>query len=307
MRGMGWGLVALGLCGLLACAPGPGADAAPMEFELLYDYRPLLAHQDLTGLEAGPYGVEFDVYVPRSEVWSARREQQLRKALRAAHVTTRTSAVTRLRFDEVPGRPDMRRVHLELDLDRPGAWVVRLSGFGVRPVEREPVLQTYYDILGSETLVSSIHLREEPSVLLLTVGACNHVSRMEVRTDARRVMRQLEFFFTEPVTQQAWASEVQLAVFDVERGHVATVTPQVARFSSESVVLDVPEWPDVHGRLEVSLGTAAGLAGGFGASFTCEPAATSVDVGYGFGSQDDARYRALHLSQAAVLAFEDPK
>ena len=103
MRKIGWGLVAFALCNLLACNWSPWGPHLAEAYPLLYDYRPLLAHQDLTGLEAGTHDIEFDVYVPRSERWSKTREQQLRNALQAAHVTTRTPAVTRLRFAEVPG------------------------------------------------------------------------------------------------------------------------------------------------------------------------------------------------------------
>ncbi|WP_434385847.1 hypothetical protein [Melittangium boletus] len=277
-------------------------------YPILYDQRDFLAAQDVSGLEVGIHEMEFGVYVPAHEAWTEAREQQVIQGIRVAHVDTRTEVKPRVRFSEVNGQNNLRRVHVAMALDLPGTWVLRVAGGSLRPVQMESELLPEYKISDAQppemqkTLVGL-----SPGVALRTLGPCNHIHKVTTLADEEGVLRRVRLTFSEPISREAWTGSVRMDLFDVMGKRVVTSESVLTAHASRSVEFDVAAWPDIHGLLKVRLGGGRDLAGGFGERLACAPAEAIVDVGYSYGSQHEGEYLVSPLSTATTLAFEEPK
>lgn len=293
----------LAFSGLSSCTDSPEP-----EHSIRYDSHSLVELQDVSGLAAGNHSLEFDAYLPRNQQWTQKQEEQMRQSVRVAHVSTQTPATPQVSSTAVAGRTDLRRVRVDVTLDRPGAWAIQLAGRYVAPASVEPFVQAHYDFLEPQALGSDGDpSRSVPNQFLRTIGACNHVYKAQTLSDSDRTLRRLKLFFSEPILQEGWVPEVKLDLLDLQGRHLRRLEPGAPRVTAQAVEFEVPAQPDVQGRLQVSLSGGTVLAGAFTRDFTCEPAAASLEVGYSYRDQPDVERLVTPIASAVGLAFDGPK
>lgn len=275
---------------------------------ILYDQQSLSGPIDISGLEAGRHELEFNAYVPKLEQWTGTREQQLTQSIRVAHVPTRIMAVTRVSLSEIEGRADARRVRLEMNLDRPGPWVIKIVSNDLRPALAEPFSKQRYavpEMVKHGSLDDSSDLGS--NILLRTIGACNHVYKVAALSDDQQVLKTIRLVFSEPIVQEGWKDALKITLFDVDGKRVADLDHGELRITDKVAEFELPPQPGQQGLLKLSVSESARLAGRFNETFSCAPAETLLGVGYSYGGQPSVEHLEVALTGAASRAFEGPK
>lgn len=312
----------LGVC-LAACKgearpaaePPAAAAAAPAHapdmiqaLPILFDYRQVVAAQDVSGLEPGTHTVEFDVYAPLDVGWTPEAERSVRDAIQVLHVDQGTPAATRVAFEPLKDRPDARRARVEMDLTERGAWVVMLGG-GLLAAHADPELLSRYDVREPEALrPAGDHEFLSPGLMLRTVGSCNHVHKVTTEADAGGVLRVVRLHFSEAVSPKEAARGVSADIEGPDGRRLASVAAQGSPVAGNVIELRVPPARGAQGVLSIPLGHIPGFAGRFRDLLSCDEGEGSIGVGYLFGEQPSGEHVVSPLQQAASRALgEDRK
>jgi len=294
---------------LTACSTGKDDDGIILPSPILYDYRQLLAAQDISGLTPGTQAFEFDVYAPSTTGWTEEAETRLTDNIQVLHVNTKASATTRLTLTPLEGRSNARRARLEMDLTAEGSYVVIFGDtpYAIAPTSDE--LSEQYNVREPETLLPfSDSVWQFPRLMLRTVGACNHLHQLIYDANDDHVLVTLPLGFSEALDPASVPSELLLGIETNQGAPISSVTAQAALVSENALELTIPPMPDTQGVLRIPLGSIPGFAGHFTDMLSCEPADGSAMVGYLPGVQNDIVYVVSPLQDATMRAKgEDQK
>lgn len=289
-------------------SPAPTAAAdIPLQLPILFDYRQVLAVQDISGLPEGEHSFDLDLYAPIEAGWTPAAERLVQEAIRVVHVDTQRDA--RLRVTLGPeGKTGARRVHVDAELGTAGSWVVML-GQGLVAAHADPELLAHYAIPDAKTLKRTgdyefLH----PNLMLRTVGHCNHVHEVVTKVDETGTLRTVELHFSEPVDKAALAGGLQLGFTDVDGRRGRAADAEQVTVTGDVVAIHVPALRDQTGTLDIPLARIRGFAGTFREDLSCREGDGSLGVGIASGSQEDGEHVVSPLRAAASRALgEDRK
>lgn len=296
----------------VATAPaGPAANAAALDvataLPVVFDYRPLVAAQDISGLKEGTHTFELDVYAPIDVGWSREAESLVTAGISVLHVDDRKAAAVRVSFGPAATR-SARHVRVEMDLTAAGSWVVIL-GEGLVAAHADPELLAHYEVPAPETLEpSGSYEFLNPGLMLRTVGHCNHVSRVTTEADERGTLRTIQLHFSEPLSPADFATTASLGVTDPEGKRLDPVRSEGVTVNGDVLELRVPSLRGDSGALTIPLAGIPAFAGHFRETLSCAEADGSMAVGYIAAAQvsDEVIVAPLHEAESRALG-EDRK
>ena len=283
-----------------------GADVA-LQFPILFDYRQVLAAQDVSGLREGTHTFELDLYAANEVGWTPEAERLVRNGIRVVHVDDQKPAAVRVTLGPADAT-GARRARVDMDLTEAGSWIVML-GDGLVAAHADPELLAHYAVRDAATLrprgdYEFLH----PGLMLRTVGHCNHVHKVITKADETGVLRTVELHFSEPLERGAIAGALSVGFTDSEGRRRGGARAEPVSVRDRVVELRVPVLRDETGTLEIPLARIHHFAGRFRGELSCGEADGSMGVGYVFGGQASGEHIVAPLTQAASRALgEEPK
>lgn len=299
------GVASLGV-GLMACS-GSEPDAPYAPPAVVFDYRQVVAAQDVSGLGAGTYAVEVDVYAEVSRGWTSEAEESVLEAIKVLHVDSKAPAETRITFNPLDNQANARRVHLEMDLMAEGSFIVM---FNMQAAHADPKLISQYNVRDPETLLSKAdYAWIHPGHMLRTVGFCNHVHKIIHDADDDGVLRFVRFQFSEDLDSQWMQGQFMIDMEGPEGQPLGSVSPaQITLMGGNVIEIPIPEAAPEVTVMKFSMTGLPRFAGSFADLLSCAEQDGAVAFGYTFGSQKDAEYVVSPLLEARYRALgEDAK